>query len=98
MSGETVLDSREGNVIAGGFTSVPNSVFRNPKLSLEARVVFTLCLRYQKIWVRNLTEQLVIDTGADDASVKTYIDELVRAGLLTIIKDSDGDDLVTIHI
>jgi len=96
MRENVVTNNRGRNEYVGGVTEVPNMVFRNPDLSLGARITFTLCLRYQKVYVPNIRKHLSLDVGADAQEISSYLNELVRVGYITIADEPD-DEMISIN-
>lgn len=82
----------EDQVLARGFTQIPNTVTRNPKLSMQAKFVYGLLLSYA--WqdpdsypgLARLRE----DTGAKEDTIRKYIRELVDSGLLEVVRRGMG--------
>lgn len=76
----------EDAALAGGFTMVPNFVLRAPGLSAGAKLVYGLLLSYA--WQDGSCfpgqDALAADSGVSDRTVRTYLEELKTAGLVTV--------------
>jgi hypothetical protein len=68
----------------GGFTAIPNRILENPDLSLGARMVYAMLLKYawQKDFCFPAQERLADDLGIGTRSVRTYLNELREAKLI----------------
>ena len=69
-----------------GFTQVPNFVLTNSKISVGAKLGYAMLLKYA--WGDNACfpgqTKLAEDMGSGERSVRRYLDELEKAGLLEI--------------
>jgi len=85
------LDTKDP-VVQGGFTQVPNFILQNPEVSTGAKVIYAMFLRYA--WHNESCfpgqERLAKDTGVGERSVRTYIQELERHGLLEVKRRGQG--------
>ncbi len=79
-------------VAQGGFTQVPNFILENPDLSLGAKVVYSMFLRYA--WHNNLVfpgqDRLGKSMSVTGARVSQFIKELREAGLIEITRRGQG--------
>lgn len=75
-----------------GFTQVPNSVLRSPKLSAGAKLTYAMLLSYawQNDYCFPGQETLAKDMGAGSRSIVRYIRELEDGKFLTIKKRGQG--------
>lgn len=94
------LDAAFDPVSRGGFTQVPNFILENPDLTLGAKVVYAMFLRYA--WHNDLCfpgqEKLGSALGMSRQSVSSFIIELGEAGLVTIQRRGQGKtNLYKIH-
>src|SRR6266852_3502874 len=73
-------------VTAGGFTQVPNVLLKNPKLSANAKVVYSMLLSYA--WHNNLVfpgqERMAGDIGTSQPTIARAIKELETHGWLDV--------------
>jgi hypothetical protein len=71
---------------ASGFTQVPNAILLHPDLSQGAKLTYAILLKYA--WEKNSSfpgqERLAKDLGGTDRSVRTYLKDLERVGLVEI--------------
>ena len=69
-----------------GFTQVPNFVLTQKELSVGAKLAYAMLLKYA--WGDNACfpgqTKLAEDMGSGERSVRRYLDELEKAGLLEI--------------
>jgi hypothetical protein len=76
----------EDETLAQGFTQIPNGVLRRSDLQPGAKLTYMVLLSYA--WQKNHAypgqDSLARDMGVSDRSVRTYLDQLVASGLLTI--------------
>ena len=79
-------------VSAGGFTQVPNHILRSTDLSVGAKLTYAMLLSYA--WQNDFCfpgqEKLAVDMGSGKRSVVRYIDELERAGIISIKRQGLG--------
>ena len=79
------LDTRDP-VVQGGFTQVPNFILRDNKISVGAKLAYSMFLSYA--WNNELCypgqEKLAQDMGVGKRSVVTYLQELQKHGLLEV--------------
>jgi hypothetical protein len=80
-----ILQDESLKQFQGGFTAIPNRVLQNTELSLGARMTYAMLLKYA--WQDNFCfpaqESLAHDLGVTDRSVRTWLNELKAAGLIT---------------
>lgn len=93
------LDSKDP-VVRGGFTQVPNFILENSELSSGAKVTYAMFLRYA--WHNDSCfpgqERLAKDIGVTRPRVTQYVQELEKAGLVTIQRRGQGKtNLYRIH-
>ncbi len=93
------LDS-QNPVIQGGFTQVPNFVLEHAALSIGAKVVYAMFLRYA--WYNNQCfpgqERLGKDVGLSRSRVTEYVSELEKEKLISIKRRGQGKtNLYTVH-
>ncbi len=73
-------------VSSGGFTQVPNFILKSKDLSVGAKLAYATLLSYA--WHNDYCypgqEKLSVDMGVSDRSVRTYLKELEKGGLLAI--------------
>ncbi len=71
-----------------GFTQVPNVVLRNPSISMGAKVAYGVLLSYA--WQDGSCfpgqERMARDMGVTARSVRTYLAELEKAGIIDIVQ------------
>ncbi len=84
-----------------GFTQVPNFILTNNKLSVGAKLAYAMLLKYA--WSDEACfpgqEKLAGDMGAGARSVRRYIDELERSGLLEVKQRGLGKtNLYRLHL
>ena len=69
-----------------GFTQVPNFILTSTKISVGAKLGYAMLLKYA--WGDNACfpgqTKLAEDMGSGERSVRRYLDELEKAGLLEI--------------
>jgi Helix-turn-helix domain len=79
-------------VVQGGFTQVPNFILENPELSVGAKVIYAMFLRYA--WHNDKCfpgqARLAEDIGMSIGRVNQFIKELEAAQLIEIIKRGQG--------
>jgi hypothetical protein len=79
-------------ISSGGFTQVPNFILKDPKISANAKVAYSMLLSYA--WNNNKVfpgqERMATDIGISRPSVTKAIGELVKAGYLTITRRGQG--------
>jgi hypothetical protein len=79
-------------VVQGGFTQVPNFILENPDLSVGAKVIYAMFLRYA--WHNNKCfpgqARLAEDIGMSIGRVNQFIKELEAAQLIEITKRGQG--------
>ena len=75
-----------------GFTQVPNFMLTNKSLSVGAKLAYAMLLKYA--WDNEACFpgqiKLAEDMGAGERSVRTYLKELERGGLLEITQRGLG--------
>lgn len=83
----------ESRILREGFTQIPNSVLRNPKLSAAARLVYGLLLSFQ--WrdpgIFPGRERMAEYLGASVDSVDRCLNQLRDAGLIAWTRRGRGD-------
>ena len=84
-----------------GWTGVPNFILESKELSAGAKLTYAMLLKY----ARELDEcfpgqdRLARDMGHSERSVRTWLKELERAGLVTIKQRGQGrPNLYTVHL
>src|SRR5690242_4128352 len=79
-------------VSAGGFTQVPNFLLKDPKVSANAKVVYSMLLSYA--WNNNLVfpgqERMAEDIGSSQPTIARAIKELEAQGWLEIQRRGQG--------
>lgn len=84
---------------SGGFTVVPNSVLRDSTFTVPARFLYTLLRSYA--WQSDSCfpgqEGLAEVMGLTDRQVRTHLEALRQAGLVTTARRPGGGLLYTIH-
>jgi hypothetical protein len=79
-------------VVQGGFTQVPNFILENPDLSVGAKVIYAMFLRYA--WHNDKCfpgqARLAEDIGMSIGRVNQFIKELEAAELIEIMKRGQG--------
>ena len=75
----------EDGTLAKGFTIIPNTILRNPALSLQSRHLYSLLLSYA--WQDNECfpgqARLATDAGCSERQVQNLLGHLIAAGLIT---------------
>ena len=75
-----------------GFTQVPNFILTKDDLSVGAKLAYAMLLKYA--WDADACfpgqTRLADDMGSGERSVRRYLDELERSGLLEIIQRGLG--------
>ena len=75
-----------------GFTQVPNFILTSTKISVGAKLGYAMLLKYA--WGDNACfpgqTKLAEDMGSGERSVRRYLDELEKAGLLEIVQRGLG--------
>src|SRR5947207_1780099 len=75
-----------------GFTQVPNFILTKKDISVGAKLAYAMLLKYA--WGDNACFpgqiKLAEDMGAGERSVRTYLKDLERAGLLEIVQRGLG--------
>ena len=84
-----------------GFTQVPNFVLTNPKLSVGAKLAYSMLLKYA--WSDDACfpgqQKLATDMGAGERSVRTYLKELEDANFLEVTQRGLGKtNLYRLHL
>lgn len=90
----------EDELLAAGFTQIPNLLLRRPDIAAGAKVVYMLLLSYA--WQDQQTypgqDRLAADMGATERSVITHLKQLRDAGLISIRRRGRGQtNIYTIH-
>ncbi len=79
-------------VAAGGFTQVPNFILKNPELSSNAKVAYSLLLSYAWHFDRVFPgqERMAKDMGTSQPTVTRSITELEHTGYLEVQRRGQG--------
>lgn len=94
------FDTAFDPVSRGGFTQVPNFILEDPTLSLGAKVVYAMFLRYAWHDDQCFPGQETVSEalGMSRPSVTKYVCELQKAGMISIQRRGQGrTNLYTIH-
>ena len=79
-------------VARGGFTQVPNFILEHPNLSIGAKVIYAMFLRYA--WHNNLVfpgqQRLADAIGMSVSRVNDFVKELEKAKLVEITRRGQG--------
>ena len=79
-------------VSAGGFTQVPNFLLKDPKVSANAKVVYSMLLSYA--WTNNLVfpgqERMADDIGSSQPTIARAVKELEQQGWLEVRRRGQG--------
>lgn len=79
-------------VSSGGFTQVPNFLLRDPNVSANAKVVYSMLLSYA--WNNNLVfpgqERMAEDIGSSQPTIARAIKELEEQGWLEVQRRGQG--------
>src|SRR5580700_11962502 len=71
-----------------GFTQVPNFILTNTNISVGAKLAYAMLLKYA--WGDDACfpgqAKLAVDMGSGERSVRRYLDELEKSGLLQIVQ------------
>ena len=85
-------------ISAGGFTQIPNFILKNPDLSSNAKVAYSLLLSYA--WFNDRVfpgqERMAKDMGISQPTVARSITELESVGYLEVTRRGQG--LTNIYI
>ena len=84
-----------------GFTQVPNFILTNKELSVGAKLLYAMILKYD--WTNNGCfpgqQQLAEDMGSGERSVRTYQKELEDADVLEVTQRGLGKtNLYRLHV
>ena len=75
-----------------GFTQVPNFILTKPDISVGAKLTYAMLLKYA--WADDACfpgqTKLATDMGSGERSVRRYLEELEKAGLLEIVQRGLG--------
>lgn len=75
-----------------GFTQVPNFILTNERISVGAKLAYAMLLKYA--WQDDACfpgqTKLAEDMGSGERSVRRYLDELEKGGLLEIVQRGLG--------
>jgi biotin operon repressor len=75
-----------------GFTQVPNVVLRNPRLSMGAKLAYSVLLSYA--WQEKSCfpgqARMARDMGCIEKSVRKYLHELQEAGIIDVTRRGQG--------
>lgn len=76
----------EDPTLAQGFTQIPNGILRRSDIQPGAKLTYMVLLSYA--WQKNTAypgqDRLASDMGVSERSVRTYLEQLQRSGLVTI--------------
>ena len=79
-------------VSAGGFTQVPNFLLKDPKLSANAKIVYSMLLSYA--WNNSCVfpgqERMAADIGISQPTIACAVKELEEHGWLEIQRRGQG--------
>ena|SRR5579859_4474515 len=79
-------------ISAGGFTQIPNFILKNPDLSSNAKVAYSLLLSYA--WFNDRVfpgqERMAEDMGMSQQSVSRAVLEIQKVGYLEIRRRGQG--------
>lgn len=84
-----------------GFTQVPNVILTNKDLSIGAKLVYAMLLKYawQDDYCFPGQQKLATDMGAGERSVRTYLKELEEAAFLDVKQQGLGrTNLYRLHL
>jgi DNA-binding transcriptional ArsR family regulator len=84
-----------------GFTQVPNFILTKSEISVGAKLTYAMLLKYA--WYDDAVYpgqvKLADDMGSGERSVRRYLEELEKAGLLEIIQRGLGKtNLYRLHL
>jgi hypothetical protein len=75
-----------------GFTQVPNFILTKEDISVGAKLAYAMLLKYA--WGDDACfpgqAKLAVDMGSGERSVRRYLDELEKSGLLQIVQRGLG--------
>jgi len=75
-----------------GFTQVPNFILTKEDISVGAKLAYAMLLKYA--WSDDACfpgqAKLAVDMGSGERSVRRYLDELEKSGLLQIVQRGLG--------
>ena|SRR5689334_9764031 len=79
-------------VSAGGFTQVPNFLLKDPKVSANAKVVYSMLLSYawNNAYVFPGQERMAEDIGLSQPTIARAVKELEQQGWLEIQRRGQG--------
>jgi len=79
-------------VTAKGFTMVPNHILESPRVSAHARFAYAILLKYawEKDYCYPGQATMAKDMGVTERSVRTYLQELEKAGFIEIKQKGQG--------
>src|SRR5438105_1410963 len=79
-------------IVLGGFTQVPNSILKDSRLSLGAKVTYSLFLSF--FWNNNAVfpgqDRLAQHMGMSTSRANEYVKELEAGGLIGITRRGQG--------
>jgi hypothetical protein len=84
-----------------GWTGVPNFILESKEISVGAKLVYAMLLKYAREMDECFPgqERLARDMGTGKRSIVRYIAELERAGLLSVKRRGQGrPNLYTVHL
>ena len=76
----------EDESLRAGFTQIPNQILRRSDIQPGAKLTYMVLLSYawQKDQAYPGQDRLAVDMGVSERSVRTYLEQLVSTGLITI--------------
>ena len=84
-----------------GWTGVPNFILESKEISVGAKLTYAMLLKYAREQENCFPgqERLADDMGSSERSVRTWLKELEKTGLIAIKQRGQGKpNLYTIHL
>jgi DNA-binding transcriptional ArsR family regulator len=84
-----------------GWTGVPNFILESKEVSIGAKLIYAMLLKYAREMDECFPGQarLAKDIGNSERSVRSWLQELERVGLISIKQRGQGrPNLYTVHI
>ncbi len=84
-----------------GWTGVPNFILESKEISVGAKLIYALLLKYAREMDECFPGQqrLAKDIGASERSIRSWLKELEKVNLVTIKQRGQGrPNLYTVHI
>ena len=84
-----------------GWTGVPNFILESKEISVGAKLTYAMLLKYARELEECFPGQVRLgeDMGATDRSVRTWLKELEKAGLIGVKQRGQGKpNLYTVHL